>query len=101
MPRPACIEVYAKRLLRERANSVENVGLVMVIVVTFLSPGAIRGTIDQFIRPDAASVATTADRTADYDAIRPDLWTHLLLGRGYGTYDPATYRILDSSRSRS
>ena len=35
-------------------------------------------------------------RTANYDAIRPDLWTHLLFGRGYGTYEPPTDRIVDS-----
>jgi O-antigen ligase len=41
-------------------------------------------------------VATTSDRTADYDAVRPDLWTHLLTGRGFGSYNHETYRILDS-----
>ena len=41
-------------------------------------------------------MATVSDRTADYDAVRPDLWTHILLGRGYGSYDPQTYRVLDS-----
>jgi O-antigen ligase len=41
-------------------------------------------------------VATVSDRTSDYDAVRPDLWSHLALGRGFGSYDHNTYRILDS-----
>ena len=41
-------------------------------------------------------MATTSDRTADYDAVRPDVWTHLLFGRGFGSYNHDTYRILDS-----
>ena len=64
--------------------------------MSVLSPGAIHGIVGQFTRSDRASVATTSDRTADYDAMRPDLWTHLLFGRGYGSYNHETYRILDS-----
>ena len=41
-------------------------------------------------------MTTVSDRAADYDAVRPDLWTHLLFGRGWGSYDHVTYRILDS-----
>ena len=39
---------------------------------------------------------TVSSRTSAYDAIRPDVWTHLLLGRGWGSYDPNSNRILDS-----
>jgi hypothetical protein len=81
---------------RRELLSLAPVGLVIAIVVSVLSPGAIHGTIEQFLRPDRATVATTSDRTADYDAIRPDLWTHLLLGRGHGSYNHESYRILDS-----
>jgi O-antigen ligase len=28
--------------------------------------------------------------------VRPDVWTHLLFGRGFGSYNHDTYRILDS-----
>ena len=28
--------------------------------------------------------------------MRPDVWAHLLFGRGYGSYDHVSYRILDS-----
>jgi hypothetical protein len=81
---------------RRELLSLAPLGLVIAVVVSLLSPGAVRGTIDQFLRPDSASVATTADRTADYDAVRPDLWTNLLLGRGHGSYNHESYRIIDS-----
>jgi putative inorganic carbon (hco3(-)) transporter len=72
------------------------VGLVIAVMVNVLSPGSISSTIRQFLRPDRAVVPTTSDRTADYDAVRPDLWTHVLFGRGFGSYNHETYRILDS-----
>jgi hypothetical protein len=65
-------------------------------MVAALSPGAVHGVVSQFVRSDRSHVATVSDRTSDYDAIRPDVWTHLALGRGYGSYDHDTYRILDS-----
>lgn len=72
------------------------VGLVLILMVQVLSPGALRSTTAQFFRQDRTTVPTVSDRTADYDAIRPDLWTHIAFGRGFGSYDHETYRILDS-----
>jgi O-Antigen ligase len=71
-------------------------GLVLVVVVTAVSPGALGSTVSQFTRSDATTVNTVSDRTSDYDAVRPDVWTHLLLGRGWGSYNHDSYRILDS-----
>ena len=71
-------------------------GMVLVVVVSVLSPGALRSTVDQFVRSDRFDVPTVSDRAADYDAVRPDLWTHLAFGRGWGSYNHETYRILDS-----
>ena len=71
-------------------------GLVLLVVVSSISPGAIGSTIREFTRSDAAAVPTVSDRTSDYDAVRPDVWTHLALGRGWGSYDHNTYRVLDS-----
>ena len=71
-------------------------GVVLAIVVLALSPGALKSTVDQFTRSDAQAVGTVSDRTADYDAIRPDVLSHLAFGRGYGSYNHDTYRILDS-----
>ena len=39
------------------------------------------------------AVGTVSDRTSDYDAIRPDVWSHLALGRGWGSYNHESYRI--------
>ena len=71
-------------------------GMVLLIIVSAISPGALGSTINQFTRSDAASVPTVSDRSADYDAVRPDVWTHIVLGRGWGTYNHDSYRILDS-----
>ena len=61
-------------------------GLVLVVFVHVLAPGAIGSTTDQF-DPSRLGVATVSDRAADYDAVRPDIWTHAIFGRGWGTYD--------------
>jgi hypothetical protein len=81
---------------RKELLSLAPLGLVIVVMVAAVSPDAVHGVISQFTRSNASHVATVSDRTADYDAIRPDLWTHLLFGRGHGTYTHTTYRILDS-----
>src|SRR5699024_97991 len=70
--------------------------LVAVIAVSVLSPGAIGSTVSQFTRSDRMTVPTVSDRTSDYDAVRPDVWTHIAFGRGWGSYNHETYRILDS-----
>lgn len=70
-------------------------GLVLVVLVPLLAPGAVATTVAQFDRSKLGAT-TVSDRTADYDAIRPDVWTHLLFGRGWGSYNHVTYRILDS-----
>jgi hypothetical protein len=69
-------------------------GVVLIVVVQVLSPGALTGVAGQLDR-GRLGVNTVSDRTADYDAIRPDVWTHLFIGRGYGSYEPSSYRILD------
>jgi O-antigen ligase len=69
--------------------------LVLVVVIPVLAPGAVAMTAGQF-QPGRLEVATVSDRAADYDGVRPDLWSHLLLGRGWGSYSHGTYRLLDS-----
>jgi hypothetical protein len=73
-------------------------GVVMIGVVHLIAPGALGGVGDQltggFLETD-----TTIGRTADYQALSPDIATYPLAGRGYGTIDPGradTYRILDN-----
>jgi O-antigen ligase len=71
------------------------IGVVLLIVVVIVSPGTIAPVVDQF-RPARLGADTVSDRASDYDAIRPDVWTHVALGRGYGSYQPIGHRILDS-----
>jgi hypothetical protein len=93
---PVSVVLTLAYFRRRELLSLAPVGLVVAVAVGTLSSGAIHSLLDQFLRSDRSSVATTSDRTADYDAIRPDVWTHILFGRGYGSYDHNTYRILDS-----
>jgi hypothetical protein len=65
------------------------------VVIHLLSPGAFGSIVFQ-LHANRRNVGTVSDRTSDYDAVRPDVWTHLAFGRGYGTYDHVSYRILDS-----
>jgi hypothetical protein len=93
---PVSVVATLAYFLRRHLLKLAPVGLVLIVMVQILSPGALRSTTEQFVRKDRAAVPTVSDRTADYDAIRPDLWSHPAVGRGFGTYDHETYRILDS-----
>ena len=62
-------------------------GVVLVLVIQLLSPGALSGVAGQ-LEAGRLGVNTVSDRTADYDAIRPDVWTHPFVGRGYGSLRP-------------
>jgi putative inorganic carbon (HCO3(-)) transporter len=64
--------------------------LPALVLVHLLSPGAFGSIIAQ---GENLGVGTVSDRTSDYDALRPDLWSNLAFGRGYGS---SSYRILDS-----
>ena len=85
---------YRRRELLKMAP----MAIVLIIAVLIISPGTVAPVINQFAPSQlgATAPATTSDREARYDAIRPDLWTHLALGRGYGSYKPLGHRIMDS-----
>lgn len=70
-------------------------GVLALGAIHTLSPGALGAIVFQ-LKPSSLGVSTVSDRASDYDAVRPDVWSHLLLGRGYGTYDHNAYRVLDS-----
>jgi 4-amino-4-deoxy-L-arabinose transferase-like glycosyltransferase len=70
--------------------------VVLVITLVIVSPHTLAPVINQFKPQSLSGAGTVNDRTSDYDAIRPDVWTHLALGRGYGSYEPLGHRILDS-----
>jgi hypothetical protein len=71
-------------------------GVVILALVHVMSPGAFGSVLVQFDSHRLNSVSTVNDRKADYDAVRPDLFLHPILGRGYGAYSEARYRILDN-----
>jgi hypothetical protein len=71
-------------------------GIVLLGVVHLLAPGALGGVVDQLAPGQVGKVNTTQDRLSDYEAIRPDLVSHPLLGRGYESYDQKKHRILDN-----
>jgi hypothetical protein len=84
---------YFRRRELLRLTPVAVAGVVAVVV---MAPGAVAPVLDQF-KPDKLNGANTVqDRATDYDAIRPDVWSHVALGRGYGSYQPLGHRILDS-----
>lgn len=70
-------------------------GLILLIAIPVLSPNALGSVIDQ-LKPNRLGVSTVSDRVSDYDAIRPDILSHPVFGRGYGSYDHTSYRILDN-----
>jgi hypothetical protein len=68
----------------------------LLLVVHLLVPGQIGSLWQELLPGNVTSVGTTTHRVARYDAIRPDVMNHLLLGRGYESYDPYKYRVLDN-----
>ncbi len=70
-------------------------GLILLVAIPVLSPNALGSVIDQF-QPNKLGVSTVSDRVSDYDAIRPDILSSPAFGRGYGSYEHTSYRILDN-----
>jgi O-antigen ligase len=70
--------------------------VVVIGVVHLIAPGALGDVFDQLLPNQVGKVNTTQDRVSDYEAIRPDLVSHPLLGRGYESYDQKKHRILDN-----
>jgi hypothetical protein len=87
------LALYRPRVV---ARSLLGLALVLVVLVHFTSPGALGSVASQLEPGHVGGVLTTTDRTARYDAVRPDVVRHLLLGRGFQSYDPHKYRILDN-----
>jgi hypothetical protein len=89
------VVVYRRRFIRKRY-----LPLALVLLagfVHFASPGAL-GVV---LNPTGGSgtALSTAHREGDFAAIQPDIVSHLLLGRGFGTIDPddpQNFRINDN-----
>ncbi|HEY2054178.1 MAG TPA: O-antigen ligase family protein [Solirubrobacterales bacterium] len=70
-------------------------GLVLLVAIPILSPNALGSVIEQ-LHPNKLGVSTVSDRVSDYDAIRPDVLSNPAFGRGFGSYNHTSYRILDN-----
>jgi hypothetical protein len=92
---PASVVLTLAYFRRRELLRLAPLALVLVLTIHVLAPGALGATVSQ-LDVGRLGVATVSDRAVDYDAVRPDVWSHLLLGRGWGTYDFVDYRILDS-----
>lgn len=71
--------------------------LVLVLVLQVLSPGALSGLRYQLTLSTSGQSGSVKGRQADYPAVSPDVASHILVGRGYGSYPAAKYRFLDNS----
>jgi hypothetical protein len=70
--------------------------VVALVALLIVSPGTLAPVAQQFRAQQLGGANTVNDRASDYDAIRPDVFSHIAIGRGYGTYQPVGHRILDS-----
>jgi O-antigen ligase len=89
--------VAAMVVMRPRqAVRLAPVGVVMLLAMPIVAPGALGSIRNQLFTSSVASSDSTTGRTADYAAVQPDLAAHPAFGRGYGSYDPHKYRIIDN-----
>jgi O-antigen ligase len=88
----AVLAFYYRRILRWLPLAI----VVLIPVIHFASPGAL-GTFS--VLANGSSSASTVGRESDYGAVRPDIISNPILGRGFGSLDPDNprwYRILDN-----
>ena len=72
------------------------VGLLLLLAMPVVAPSALGSLRDQLNPSQATGTLSSRDRVSDYDAIEPELLNHPALGRGWQTYDPERYRVLDN-----
>jgi O-antigen ligase len=89
--------IFVLVLYRPRAMfRLAPLGLVLLALVPVMSPGALGSIKGQLMPGRVSTDNSTTGRTSDYRAVAPDLRTKPAFGRGYGSYDPHTYRVLDN-----
>jgi hypothetical protein len=93
---PAIAVVTIAYYRRGQLRSLAPLLLVLAVGAIALSPQTVGHIVSQFTGSSATKTQTTDARTANFDALRPDLWSHLLFGRGQGSYTPPTDRVVDS-----
>ena len=93
---PVAVVLTLAYFRRRELLRIAPAAVVVLFVLALASPGTFSPVLEQFQPEELSGANTVSDRASDYDAIRPDVWTHLSLGRGYGSYQPVGHRILDS-----
>ena len=71
-------------------------GAVLLLAVPLIAPSALGSVRDQLKPGAATSTLSSRDRLSDYEAIGPEVLNHPVIGRGWQTYDPERYRVLDN-----
>jgi O-antigen ligase len=92
----AVILMLAAYRPRAVLRTMGGLSLVLLALVHFAAPAALGSVVSQLEPGHVNTALTTTDRTARYDAVVPDILRHPLIGRGYESYDPQKYRILDN-----
>jgi O-antigen ligase len=71
--------------------------LVLVLAIApIVVPGAIGQLEGQLAGESAAAQSSTEHRISSYAEVIPDIRNRTIIGRGFGSYDPTKYRILDN-----
>jgi hypothetical protein len=70
--------------------------IALVFVIQAAAPGVMWSLYSQLNPSRITSVESSKDRASDYDGVWPDISSHLMLGRGYQSYEGFKYRILDN-----
>ena len=92
---PATVFLFLAYFRRHELLRLAPLGVVLVLAIPALAPNALGSVVEQ-LEPHRLGVSTVSDRVSDYDAIRPDVLSHLAFGRGFGSYEHTIYRVLDN-----
>jgi hypothetical protein len=92
---PAAVFLFLAYFRRHELLRLAPLGVVLVLAIPALAPNALGSVVEQ-LEPHRLGVSTVSDRVSDYDAIRPDVLSHLAFGRGFGSYEHTIYRVLDN-----
>ena len=71
-------------------------GVLLLLAIPLVAPSALGSVRDQLAPGAATSTLSSRDRLSDYEAIGPEVLNHPAIGRGWQTYDPERYRVLDN-----
>jgi hypothetical protein len=94
---PACgVLVLIAYRPRQMLRAIAVAALPLFVTVHLMAPGQIGSAFAELLPGQATAALTTKDRVARYDAVRPDVMSHVLIGSGFQSYDPVKNRILDN-----